>query len=195
MALSHTLPARKLQLTTTLQAVGARVNIGRREVTVCSIYLPPGRDMPVAQLEALMSELPPPLLLLGDFNAHHTVWGCDQVNTRGRHLERFISQHALCVLNTGQATHFSLPSGRESVLDLSLCSPQHASLFHWSVGGDPMGSDHLPIFLAIDDQSCSSQNFSPRFCDTAIADNPKSIAEFIVKFMKFRVRDRELFLP
>lgn len=98
-----------------------------------------------------MSELPPPLLLLGDFNAHHTVWGCDQVNTRGRHLERFISQHALCVLNTGQATHFSLPSGRESVLDLSLCSPQLASLFHWAVGGDPMGSDHLPIFLAIDD--------------------------------------------
>ena len=40
-------------------------------------------------------------------------------------------------------------------------------------------------------QSCSSRNFSPRFRDTAIADYPKSIAEFIFNYMKFRYRDRD----
>ncbi|XP_037088213.1 uncharacterized protein LOC119108689 [Pollicipes pollicipes] len=29
-----------------------------------------------------MAELPPPLVILGDFSAHHTVWGCDDSNAR-----------------------------------------------------------------------------------------------------------------
>ena len=35
---------------------------------------------------------------------------------------------------------------------------------------------------------CSSWNFSPRFRNTAIADNPTSIAEIIFNFMNFRNR-------
>ena len=48
-------------------------------------------------------------------------------------LETFIREESLCILNTGQHTHFTMPSGRTSTLDLSLASPQLAHVFTWSV--------------------------------------------------------------
>ena len=124
LALHHSIPARQLVLRSPLQAVAARIVLNRREVTLCSLYLPPGVELPLQELGRLASELPPPLLLLGDFNAHSTSWGCNDSNTRGRLLERFIDDEILCVLNTGMRTHFTLPSGQTSALDLSIVSPQ-----------------------------------------------------------------------
>ena len=66
---------------------------------------------------------------------------------RGRILEDFIPEESLCVLNTGQRTHFTVPSGRTSALDFSLASPQLARLFTWSVRDDPLGSGHFPVWL------------------------------------------------
>ena len=147
IAVHSSLPAKQLVLSTTLQAVAARVHLGRVPVTVCSVYLPPGVALPSAELRQLVSELPPPLLLLGDFNSHNTVWGCEDTDARGRLLERFIHDESLCLLNTGERTHVTLPSGRTSVLDLSLCSPQLISSLTWTVWDDPMGSDHFPVWL------------------------------------------------
>ena len=147
LAVHHSLPARLLQLNTTLQAVAARVHLRHREVTVCSLYLPPGTAFPVADLRRLLAELPEPVLVVGDFIAHSTAWGCDHTCPRGRILECLISDESLCILNTGERTHFTLPSGRTSVLDLSLVSPQLAQLFTWSVHDNPLGSDHFPVWL------------------------------------------------
>ena len=49
------------------------------------------------------------------------------------------------VLNTGTRTHFTLPSGQTSVLDLSLVSPELTSV--WDVHDEPLGSDHFPVWL------------------------------------------------
>ena len=151
LALHHSIPARQLVLRSPLQAVAARIVLNHREVTLCSLYLPPGVELPLQELGRLASELPPPLLLLGDFNAHSTSWGCNDTNTRGRLLERFIDDETLCVLNTGMRTHFTLPSGQTSALDLSIVSPQLAHLFTWSVHEEPLGSDHFPTWLRYQD--------------------------------------------
>ena len=147
LAVHHSLSAKPLLLRSPLQAVAARVHFCHREVTVCSLYLPPGAALPVAELRQLLVELPAPVLVVGDFNAHNTAWGCDTTGTRGRLLESFIRDEALCILNTGERTHFTLPSGQTSALDLSLASPQLANLFTWSVHDDPLGSDHFPVWL------------------------------------------------
>ena len=147
LAVHHSIPARQLPLRSSLQAVATRVHLHHREISVCSVYLPPGIPLPSVELHELLLELPAPILVVGDFNAHSTAWGCDTTGTRGHLLESFTSDESLCVLNTGQHTHFTLPSGQTSALDLSLASPQLAPVFTWSVHGDPLGSDHFPVWL------------------------------------------------
>ena len=43
-----------------------------------------------------MLELPSPVALLGDFNAHNSAWGSENTDTRGRLLEDCIHDHSLC---------------------------------------------------------------------------------------------------
>ena len=69
-AVHHSLPTRQLTLRSSLQAVAVRVHINHQELTICSIYLPPGTPLPVVELRRLLLELPPPVLVAGDFNAH-----------------------------------------------------------------------------------------------------------------------------
>ena len=147
LAVHHSVPTSPVPLSTSLQAVAATVQLGRPRLTVCSVYLPPGITFPLAELGQLVSELPPPVLLLGDFNSHHTVWGCETTDRRGRVLESFIRDECLCLLNTGTRTHMTLPSGQMSALDLSVTSPQLVPSIAWSVDTDPMGSDHFPVWL------------------------------------------------
>ena len=147
LAVHHSVPTRPLSVSTNIQAVAAIVQLGPTRLTVCSVYLPPGNSLPVTELRQLVLELPPPVLLLGDFNSHHTVWGCDSIDRRGRLLEAFIRDECLCLLNTGMRTHITLPSGQTSALDLSIASPQLVPSITWAVDGDPMGSDHFPIWL------------------------------------------------
>ena len=140
LCVHHSVPVRHISLRSSLQVVAARAHFMHREVTICSVYLPPGSALPSLELSRLMAELPPPVLLLGDFNAHNSAWGGESTDSRGRLLETFVHNESLCVLNTGTRTHLTLPSGRTSVLDLSIVSPQLAPLFMWRVGDEPLGS-------------------------------------------------------
>ena len=72
-------------INTNLQAVAVRVTI-----TVCSIYLPPSQSCNLSDLENLFTQLPTPVLLLGDFNAHSPVWGSNKVDRRGKIVEDLI---------------------------------------------------------------------------------------------------------
>ncbi|GFU07082.1 RNA-directed DNA polymerase from mobile element jockey [Trichonephila clavipes] len=59
---------------TSLQAVAVRIHI-HSLVTVCCVYLPPNDVVPQVDLNRLVSQLPAPFLLLGDFNGHSPLWG------------------------------------------------------------------------------------------------------------------------
>ena len=152
LAVHHSVPVKQVPLVTSLQAVAARLCFIHREVTVCSIYCPPGVALPLVELHQLIAELPPPVLILGDFNSHHSAWGCDSTCPRGRRLASFLNDESLCLLNTGAPTHFTLPSGGTSALDLSLASPQLSPLFTWRADHDPMGSDHFPVWIEFREQ-------------------------------------------
>ena len=151
LAVRHSSPSQQVALMTTLQAVAARIHINNRVITLCSLYLPPGVVFPRNEFIRLLMELPPPVVVVGDFNAHHVAWGSNDCCTRGRILERLIHEEQLCVLNTGTRTHFTMPTGQTSVLDLSLCSPHLAHQFSWTVDDDPSGSDHFPVWLKYQD--------------------------------------------
>ncbi|MBJ5801028.1 hypothetical protein JGI39_23565, partial [Salmonella enterica subsp. enterica serovar Derby] len=61
-------------------------------------------DVSLTALEGLVNQLPSPLLLLGDFNAHHPLWRGGSPDTMGRHVADLLSSRHLCMFNTGADT-------------------------------------------------------------------------------------------
>ena len=65
-------PQGELKLTTSLQAVAVSVSLDK-EVTICSVYMPPNFQLQSQHLDSLLEQLPSPYLLLGDFNGHNIL--------------------------------------------------------------------------------------------------------------------------
>jgi len=69
LIINKTIPHKLLNIQTNLQATAVRVTFFK-VITVCSVYLPPFQRWDIKDLEELYSQLPPPAILMGDFNAH-----------------------------------------------------------------------------------------------------------------------------
>jgi len=134
-------------LRTPLQALACRVGSGRM-VTVCNVYISPNEVIQSHVLEQLIQQLPPPYLLLGDFNAKHPLWGGLTENPSGRSVDQFITNNDVVVMNSGESTHYHVQTNAHSAIDLSLCSPGIAADYQWSVADDLYGSDHYPIMIS-----------------------------------------------
>ena len=59
-----------------------------------------------------------PFIMMGDFNGHQTLWGCEDVNNRGQQLEDLILK---------SHTYFYTASGIFTSIDLTLSSPFFSS--------------------------------------------------------------------
>ena len=46
-----------------------------REITICSVYIPPSFSLNSQHLDNLLQQLPSQYILLGDFNGHNMLWG------------------------------------------------------------------------------------------------------------------------
>ena len=100
-------------------------------------------------------------MLLGDFNGHHILWGCNKNNTRGEIIENFINTNDLCLMNDKSYTYLHPATGTFSSLDLSLCHPSLLLDFDWSVCEDQHGSDHFPI--VIESVIASAEDHNPKW--------------------------------
>ena len=89
---NNNIPHKLIFLNTNLQAIAIRISI-HSTVTLCFLYLPPCRLIDENQLNNLISQLPAPYILAGDFNGHNTISGCDDNNQRGLQLEAFIGNN------------------------------------------------------------------------------------------------------
>ena len=72
-------PQREIKLVTTLQAVAVSVTL-EKEITLCSVYIPPSFHLETEHLDTLLKQLPSPYILVGDFNGHNILWGCKDNN-------------------------------------------------------------------------------------------------------------------
>ncbi|MEM7299022.1 MAG: endonuclease/exonuclease/phosphatase family protein, partial [Bacteroidota bacterium] len=153
---SNLLPQRRINLQTPLNAVAAHLKIGRLNFIAVSIYLPPhDSQVTLTNLNNLVTQLSPsPGMLLGDFNAHHTMWGSQSVSTRGHIIENFLESNSLCFLNDCSPTFQSRSHRSLSAIDLTLVSAHLAQHFQWSVSSDPLFSDHFPISICIPSLTC-----------------------------------------
>ncbi|GFS50065.1 RNA-directed DNA polymerase from mobile element jockey [Trichonephila inaurata madagascariensis] len=82
-----------------------------------NVYLPPNAPLNFRKLQELIDQFPSPFILLGDFNAHHLLWGCQDVNSRGKIVEKLLTELNLTLLNDGSNTYFHSPTQSFSAID------------------------------------------------------------------------------
>ena len=86
-------------------------------------------------------------LILGDINAHHSVWYSSSTDTRGTLLENMISGSNFGILNWDSPT--MIPgNANPSSPDISLASASLITSTNWQTKTN-LGSDHLPILISL----------------------------------------------
>ena len=105
-------------LNTKLQAVACRLSTPQ-PLTLCSVYLPPSSSWTHADLISLTSQLPSPVLLLGDFNAHDSLWGCTTTDNKGQEVTNFLMKTNLCLMNEKVSTYIHPATGSRSSMQLN----------------------------------------------------------------------------
>lgn len=145
--LIHTsVPHTLLTVDAPFSVLAATVSL-HRTYTICNVYISPSYRLAADELSRLYQQLPGPVLMLGDFNAHNPLWGSRYLRPRGSLVENFLNDHSLVFLNDGSPTFHSDTWGSCSALDLSLCDPSLAPDYLWTVVDELHGSDHFPIIL------------------------------------------------
>jgi hypothetical protein len=96
-----------------------------RHLVICSAYLPyDSEDPPSKEFEDLVRYCEKENLYLDvgcDSNAHHSVWGSTNCNSRGEALVEFLNTTNLEILNRGNEPTF-YSGGRSEVIDVTLGS-------------------------------------------------------------------------
>ena len=150
-------PQRHIDLSTELQAAAVSVTLDK-EITICSVYIPPSFSLTSEHLNSLIQQLPTPYLLLGDFNGHNILWGSKENNSRGELIENIITNNDICLMNDKSCTYMHYPTGSFSSIDLSLCHPSIFLDFNWSLCNDQHHSDHFPILIESNTSTVEDHN-------------------------------------
>ena len=124
---------------------------GTSEVFIASAYFPGDTsEAPPPETAAFIKfcrEKNKPFIIGCDANAHHTVWGSTDINSRGECLLDFLSTNNIDICNTGDTPTF-VNSIRQEVLDLTLCSPiVSEKIKDWHVSDETSLSDHKHILF------------------------------------------------
>ena len=155
-----------IQLNSPFQVVAIKALLGRA-ITICSIYLPGADGYTNTDLQNLIDQLPPPFLLLGDFNAHNPLWGGNVLDVYGTIVENILNTNDVILYNDGSMTYHHIHTNTYSAIDLSICSSNIAMDFNWSVNNYLHGSDHYPIHLKYSENipTCSPPKWKEKEAD------------------------------
>lgn len=149
----------------------ALLRTGNEFIIICSIYLAgdsmeeiPGDTIRAITNHAMIHKLP--LIVGGDVNAHHTVWGSSDTNHRGEKLLEFIASTDLEILNKGISPTF-VTRNRSEVLDITVASQNIINIIkNWHVSNEDTLSDHREINFTIDIETVNINKFrNPRNTD------------------------------
>src|SRR5678815_1306876 len=139
------IPYSPVPLQTKLHAVAARIHLFI-DITICSIYLAPSSEFTKVDLADLFKQLPAPVVILGDFNLRHPLWGDSVTSSKSKILIDLLTPFSLGCLNTGLSTYERLDT-HTSCIDISFCSHSLMDRFTRSRFDYLFGSDHYPIAL------------------------------------------------
>lgn len=121
-------------------------------VYLCSCYAPPRWTMDEfeAMLDALSGILlnKSPVIIGGDLNAWAEEWNSRFTNPRGQCVLEALAKLDVITANEGCVSTFSR-DGRESIVDVTFCSPSLYAALNWRVCDSFTASDHRAIRFTV----------------------------------------------
>ena len=134
---------------TSNEALAINLDLSNNQnVTLATIYCPNGN--PNLSLFHTINNLSDNVKFVGDFNSKLESFGCAKKNASGPMLQNIQKQLNLIYLNTDEHTHMDRANGSTDIRDIAFISPNLAKHDIQFQIGDDLGSDHLPIEIAID---------------------------------------------
>lgn len=100
------------------------------------------------------------LVIMGDLNAHHQIWGSNKNNINGLRIVEYINKYNYIILNESISTRMNRPGENISPLDLTIVSQNISCISEWKILNDLGNSDHFPTVCSIGN-SFFIQNSTP----------------------------------
>ena len=69
-----------------------------------------------------LEQLPAPMILLGDFNAHNSLWGSEKMSTSGKMMEKIFNRYNLLCIDKIEETNYRAFACSKSTIDLTIAS-------------------------------------------------------------------------
>lgn len=131
-----------------MQICAIKIFLKNKALTVVSLYIKPNHRMNSNKWTKTFQQFSSPLIIGGDFNAHHNAWSCEiPTDFEGEQLADAFTNSSYTLLNDGSETLINKPGCRKSAVDLTLCSPFLAPHINWSIIHASLGSNHYPILI------------------------------------------------
>ena len=130
-----------------------------QNLILATIYCPNGN--PNLRLFETIKNLSDNVMFVGDFNSKLEAFGCANKNTSGPMLQNIQNQLNLIYLNTDEHTHLDRSTGNTDILDMAFASLNLSKHDIQFLIGDDLGSDHLPIEIAIDTPPHRNTHINP----------------------------------
>ena len=111
-------------------------------ITCVSAYISGSTNFNDEELGRILHELPKPIIIMGDLNAHHTNWGNRLSDRRGHQLQDLCTSHQLNIVNENIPTHVSGTS-----IESLIVSPDLSPDITWTVASSVLSSDLFPIII------------------------------------------------
>ncbi|MCG8049253.1 MAG: reverse transcriptase domain-containing protein, partial [Candidatus Thiodiazotropha endolucinida] len=124
-----------------IETCAITLHVKGNKIAIINCYDPPNNLNRENELRKIFDSIPHQnYILVGDLNAHDTLWGPRQ-NPRGRTLVEIIQEKGAAVLNDGAPTMADFTT----TPDITIATPNLAARAEWYTLDNSCGSDHLPI--------------------------------------------------
>lgn len=85
----------------------------------------------------------------GDFNAHNTIWNCNNTDINGYNLNVSMEEKGLYIINDKTETWIGDVKRNPTNLDLFFASEEISDDMKYRQEEDTWGSDHFPVIVSI----------------------------------------------
>jgi ribonuclease HI len=130
-----------------VEAIIIRLALSGESTLIANLYNPPNSIMNIDYLKTFIANRKN-VVIVGDLNAHNTLWSAHKDDRNGIYLENFLEDNKLTLLNHNTPTHKNV-QGNDTLIDLSIVSHALSFCSSYHVFSTTHGSDHYPIEIII----------------------------------------------